>query len=170
MKMSQLHRVPRVEKKSEESSAPTDYVPQHPVLDLPSSAKMSQEDHLDTYTEVNPYKLEEMEDAEFKNPFSKLKAFAKNKLDKHRAGKASAIAAAQAEKIALAINKLASKLEKLKTKADNAVAALGDKKEALKEEAETLISNTAVKHKIDKKTLKTDIDKHLSLLGRELVD
>jgi len=145
MKMSQLHRVPRVEIDTKESSAPTDYAPQHPVLDL-HSTKMSQEDHLDTYTEVNPYKLEEMEDAEG------LRSLVASKFKKRAIKKKAKAKAKAARKTAEAINKLAVGVGKLK------------------EKAKQLIKKAVKKYEIDEDSLKEKMSDHLNKFGKELLD
>lgn len=175
--MSYLHRDFEKTKVSSvaDSSVVEEYKPQHPVLDLPNAIPTSSQDHLDDFTEVNPFEREEMEHSEIKftslsNALAKAKGKMKGKLAKRSKKKAAKLSAAQAEKLAKKINKLASGLNKLNKAVEKASQKLESKKSKLREKANELISASVTKHKIEEDTLRSDMGKFLNTLGRELLD
>ena len=173
--MSYLHRDVSSEKtKASGSAAPEDYQPQHPVLDLPNAIPTSSQDHLDDFTEVNPFEREEMEDAEISlgigKALNRAKGKIKGKLAKRAAKKAAKRSAAQAEKLAKKVNKLASGLNKLNKAVEKASEKLERKKSQLREKANQLISASATKHNIEEDTLRSDMEKFLNTLGQELIN
>lgn len=173
--MSQLHRnLSGAEIKVSSVSTSEKYKPQHPMLGLPNAIPTSSQDHLDDFTEVNPFEREEMEDAE--GPFSgigkalsRAKGKLKGKLAKRAAKKAAVNAAAQAEKLAKKVNTLASSLLKLNKAVEKASEKLESKKSELRKEVNQLISASAMKHKIEEDTLRSDMEKFLNPLGQELI-
>jgi len=172
--MSYLHRDFEKTKVSSvaDSSVVEEYKPQHPVLDLPNAIPTSSQDHLDDFTEVNPFEREEMEHSEIKftSLLAKAKGKIKGKLAKRSKKKAAKLSAAQAEKLAKQINKLASGLNKLNKAVEKASQKLESKKSKLREKANKLISASATKHKIEEDTLRSDMGKFLNTLGQELLD
>lgn len=79
--MSQLHRnLSGAEIKVSSVSTSEKYKPQHPMLGLPNAIPTSSQDHLDDFTEVNPFEREEMEDAEISLGIGKALNRAKGKL------------------------------------------------------------------------------------------
>jgi len=173
--MSYLHRDMSNEETAVSSSTTSKkYKPQHPVLDLPNAIPTSSQDHLDDFTEVNPFEREEMEDAEISlgigKALNRAKGKLKGKLAKRAAKKAAKRSAAQAEKLAKKVNKLASGLNKLNKAVEKASEKLESKKSKLREKANQLISASAEEHKIEEDTLRSDMEKFLNTLGQELIN
>lgn len=145
--MSQLHRnLSGAEIKVSSVSTSEKYKPQHPMLGLPNAIPTSSQDHLDDFTEVNPFKREEMEDAEG------FKALIKGKLAARAKKKKAKAKAKVARKTAEAVNKLAVGVGKLK------------------EKAKQLIKKAVEKYGIDEESLKEKMSDHLNTFGKELLD
>ena len=173
--MSQLHRnLSGAEIKVSSVSTSEKYKPQHPMLGLPNAIPTSSQDHLDDFTEANPFEREEMEDAEISlgigKALNRAKGKLKGKLAKRAAKKAAKKSAAQAEKLAEKVNKLASGLNKLNKAVKKASQKLEIKKSQLREKVNQLISASATKHKIEEDTLRSDMEKFLNTLGQELLN
>lgn len=149
--MSQLHRNLSNEETAVLSSTTSeDYQPQHPVLVLPNAIPTSSQDHLDDFTEVNPFEREEMEDAE--GPFSGIGSIVKGKFAARARKKKAKAKDKAARKTAEVINKLAVKAGKLK------------------QQAKKLIEAAANKYGMDEDSLKEQMSDHLTKFGKDLLD
>lgn len=170
--MSRLHRT-KLNDVSAEMSRTSDYKPKHPMLNMSNVIDTSSKDHLDDFHEVNPFHLEEMQHSEISlgigKALNRAKSAVKGKLAKRAARKAAERASAQAGKIAKQINKKASTLNKLNKSVEKATVALEQKKEKLRAEVNALISKAVQKYKLDEDTLRSDMEKHLTPLGQELL-